>query len=145
MLEYNARFGDPETQALMVRLKGDLLETMLAVIEGRLDQVDLGWDERVACCVVMCSGGYPGDYKKGLAITGLERAQKLEGVHIFHAGTDLKNGQVVTSGGRVLNVVALGKDLAEARDRANAACELIHFEGGFFRRDIGHRVMKCKR
>lgn len=144
VLEYNTRFGDPETQPLMVRLKGDLLEAMLAVIEGRLDQVDLSWDPRVACCVVMCSGGYPGDYKKGIPITGLEQAEALPDVFVFHAGTAEANGQVVTSGGRVLNIVALGDTLPEARDRANRACDLIHFSGGFFRRDIGDRVLKQK-
>ncbi|MBI1370231.1 MAG: phosphoribosylamine--glycine ligase [Planctomycetes bacterium] len=145
VLEYNTRFGDPECQPLMVRMKGDLLEVMLAVIDGRLDEVDLSWDRRVACCVVMCSGGYPGEYRKGIPISGLDEAAKLKDVFIFHAGTAEKDGEVVTAGGRVLNIVALGDDLAEARDRANAACDMIHFDGGFFRRDIGDRVLNLKR
>ncbi|MBI1375178.1 MAG: phosphoribosylamine--glycine ligase [Phycisphaera sp.] len=142
VLEYNCRFGDPECQPLMVRMKGDLLEIMLAVVDGTLDKVDIDWDRRVACCVVMCSGGYPGDYEKGIEINGLDEAAKLDDVFIFHAGTKKSGDKVLTNGGRVLNIVALGKDLAEARDRANAACDMISFEGGFFRRDIGDRVLK---
>jgi len=142
VLEFNCRFGDPECQPLLMRLTGDLLDAMLACTEGRLADVDLRWDKRVACCVVMASGGYPGPYEKGKIITGLEDAEAMDGVTVFHAGTKLDtDGKVVTTGGRVLNVVALGDDLAAARDRANAACEKIHFEGAFFRRDIGDRVL----
>lgn len=142
VLEFNCRFGDPEAQAILARLKGDLLELMLAVVGGRLDQVDIGWDERVACCVVICSGGYPGDYKKGLPIYGLDEAAKMKDVHVFHAGTAEKDGAVVTAGGRVINVVGLGVTLKEARDRANAACAKVKFDGAFYRRDIGNRVLK---
>ncbi|MEX0742342.1 MAG: phosphoribosylglycinamide synthetase C domain-containing protein, partial [Phycisphaeraceae bacterium] len=142
VLEFNCRFGDPECQPLVVRMKGDLLEAMLAVADGRADEIDLRWDSRVACCVVMCSDGYPGDYPKGLLITGLKDAEAMEDVFVFHAGTKLSGDNVVTDGGRVLSVVALGEDITEARDRANAACEKIHFPGGFFRRDIGNRVLK---
>ncbi len=142
VLEFNCRFGDPETQALMMRLRGDLVEILLATAEGRLDEVDLTWDPRCCCCVVMASGGYPGAYKTGVPISGLEEAAKMEGVQVFHAGTANKSGQLVTSGGRVLNICALGKDLAEAQKRANAACERVHFEGAYYRRDIGFRVMK---
>lgn len=142
VLEFNCRFGDPETQALMMRLRGDLVEILLATAEGRLDEVDLTWDPRCCCCVVMASGGYPGAYKTGVPISGLEEAAKAEGVQVFHAGTANKSGQLVTSGGRVLNICALGKDLAEAQKRANAACERVHFEGAYYRRDIGFRVMK---
>ena len=142
VLEFNTRFGDPETQALLTRLKGDLLEILIATCTGKLDEVDLTWDARSACCVVMASGGYPGDYKKGLPITGIEEAEKIETVTVFHAGTSLKDGRPVTAGGRVLNVVALGKDLREAQTRANLACSKIHFEGAQYRRDIGFRVMK---
>jgi phosphoribosylamine---glycine ligase len=142
VLEFNTRFGDPETQALLTRLKGDLLEILIATCTGKLDEVDLSWDPRSACCVVMASGGYPGDYKKGLPITGIEEAEKIETVTVFHAGTSLKDGRPVTAGGRVLNVVALGKDLREAQTRANLACSKIHFEGAQYRRDIGFRVMK---
>lgn len=142
VLEFNCRFGDPETQALMMRLRGDLVEILLATAEGRLDKVDLSWDPRCCCCVVMASRGYPGTYQTGALISGLEEAGKMEGVQVFHAGTANKGGQLVTSGGRVLNVCALGKDLAEAQKRANAACERVHFEGAYYRRDIGFRVMK---
>jgi phosphoribosylamine--glycine ligase len=141
VLEYNTRFGDPECQPLMVRMKGDLLETMLAVVEGRLDEVSLSWDPRVACCVVVCSGGYPGDYRTGLTIEGLDEAAAMPDVAIFHAGTALNGEAVVTAGGRVINVVALGQTIAEARDKANAAAEKIRFPGAFFRRDIGNRVL----
>jgi phosphoribosylamine--glycine ligase len=142
VLEFNARFGDPETQTLLVRFKGDLLATLLAVVDGTLDKIDIRWDDRVSCCVVMCSGGYPGPYVNGIPITGLDEAAKMPDVHIFHAGTKLDGTRVVTNGGRVLNVVGLGKTIAEARDKANAACQKIKFEGGFYRRDIGDRVLK---
>lgn len=142
VLEFNTRFGDPETQPLMMRLKGDLLEIMLAVANGKLDEVDLSWDPRCCCCVVIASGGYPGKYENGKPITGIDEANKLEGVQVFHAGTKDVNGQTVTNGGRVLNVCAMGKDLKEAQQRANAACAKIHFQGAFYRHDIGYRVMK---
>lgn len=143
VLEFNCRFGDPETQALMMRLRGDLVEIMLATAQGRLDEVDLSWDQRYCCCVVMASGGYPGPYQTGKPITGLDRANSLEDVRVFHAGTAIKGGQTVTSGGRVLNICALGRDLTEAQRRANAACQEIHFEGAYFRRDIGSGAMKA--
>lgn len=146
VLEYNVRFGDPECQPLMVRMKGDLLQTMLHIIDGRADKIDISWDQRVACCVVMCSEGYPGSYPKGVEITGIEDANAMDDIVVFHAGTTKdKDDKVVTNGGRVLNVVALGKDLAEARDKANAACEKINFAGGFYRKDIGDRVLKLKK
>jgi len=142
-LEFNCRFGDPETQVLMMRLQGDLLSIMLATCTGDLDKVDLSWDARCACGVVMASGGYPGEYKTGLPITGIEEAEKIPGVKVFHAGTAKdKDGCLVTAGGRVLNVCALGKDLKEAQQAANAACAKIHFEGAHYRKDIGFRVMK---
>ncbi|MEM1446920.1 MAG: phosphoribosylamine--glycine ligase [Planctomycetota bacterium] len=147
VLEFNTRFGDPECQPLMLRLQGDLLEAMVATCEGRLDNFasggdGLSWDERVCCCVVMCSGGYPGDYRKGLPITGIADAEIDSDVTVFHAGTKLdKSGTLVTDGGRVLNVCALGATLQEAQAKANAACEKINFEDSFFRRDIGSRVI----
>lgn len=141
VLEFNCRFGDPETQALMMRLRGDMVQIMLATAGGRLDEVDLSWDPRHCCCVVMASGGYPGSYAKGLPISGLEEAAKMPGVQVFHAGTRREGGRVVTAGGRVINVCAMGGNLKEARQAANAACERIHFEGAFYRRDIGFRVM----
>ena len=145
VLEFNTRFGDPETQPLMMRLKGDLVEIMLATAKGTLDEVDIRWDTRACCCVVMASGGYPGEYAKGKVITGISRAEEDPDVKVFHAGTARnREKDLVSAGGRVLNVCALGKDLAEAQKKANAACDKIHFEGGFFRRDIGYRVMKKK-
>jgi len=142
VLEYNCRFGDPEVQPLMMRLNGDLLKIMIATAEGKLDTVDLDWDPRCCCCVVMASGGYPGPYEKGKVITGIEDAEKDADVKVFHAGTARSRaGDLITAGGRVLNVCARGRDLKEAQQKANAACGKIHFEGAFFRKDIGFRVM----
>ena len=144
VLEYNARFGDPEIQPLMMRLKGDLYQILRATVaeDGpRLDAVDLGWDPRPACCVVLASAGYPGPYEKGKPITGIEEAERDEDVRVFHAGTRWEGESLVTAGGRVLSVCALGDDLADARDKANAAAERIRFEGKHFRRDIGARVL----
>lgn len=142
VLEFNCRFGDPECQPLMMRMRGDLLQIMLATIQGKLDQVDLSWDPRCCCCVVMASQGYPADYPKGLPITGIDQAEQDSDVKVFHAGTALKGDQVVTAGGRVLSVCAMGSDLRQAQAKANAACEKIHFQGATWRRDIGHRVIK---
>lgn len=141
VLEFNCRFGDPECQSLMMRLKGDLLEIMIATCEGRLNRVRLGWDPRCCCCVVMASGGYPGDYEKGKVITGIDVAERDPDVRVFHAGTAVADGRLVTAGGRVLSVCAMGKSLPEAQQKANAACQQIHFEGAYWRRDIGFRVM----
>jgi phosphoribosylamine---glycine ligase len=142
VLEFNTRFGDPETQALMMRLRGDLVQIMAATCQGRLDEVDLSWEAKHCCCVVIASGGYPGDYKKGLPITGIAEAEADADVKVFHAGTAVKGKDLVTAGGRVLNVCAVGKDLAEAQRKANAACAKIQFAGAWHRRDIGFRVMK---
>ena len=143
VLEFNCRFGDPECQPILARMKGDLLAALLASCDGRLDEVDITWDRRVACCVVVCSGGYPGDYAKGLPIEGLDDAAAMDDVEIFHAGTKLDDGgQVLTNGGRVINVMALGADLIEAKEKANAAAAKIQFDGAFFRHDIGDRVLK---
>ena len=124
-----------------MRLKGDLLDIMCATATGGLADVSIGWDPRCCCCVVLASGGYPGSYEKGKPITGLDDVAKLDDVMVFHAGTAIKDGNIVTNGGRVLNVCAMGADLKEAQQRANAACEMIHFEGAFYRHDIGYRVM----
>jgi phosphoribosylamine--glycine ligase len=146
VLEFNCRFGDPECQPLMARLKGDLVEILWATATGGLEHVDVEFDDRVACCVVMCSGGYPGKFDKGKVITGVEEAEAIsndgEDVIVFHAGT-MQNakGELVTNGGRVLGVTALASDLQAARDLANAACEKIHFDGAFWRKDIGDRVL----
>jgi len=137
VLEYNARFGDPETQVMMPRLDGDWLEVLHACATGNLPDRALRWKSEAAVCVVMTSGGYPGSYAKGAPIDGLDRAGELDGVVIFHAGTSRDgNGRVVTSGGRVLGVTALGEDLAAARRRAYEAVDLIHWEGEHHRLDI---------
>ena len=140
VLEFNCRFGDPETQPLMMRLQSDLLEVMLAVAEGRLDEVELKWDPRPALSVVATSKGYPGKYSRGVPISGIEKADALPDVKIFHSGTKFASDKksVLTDGGRVLSVTALGKTIAEAQHRAYEAMKLIHFEGMHYRRDIGH-------
>src|SRR5690606_19404556 len=142
VLEFNCRFGDPETQPLMMRLKGDLIDIMIATCTGKLADVDLTWDERSCVCVVMASGGYPGAYESGKPITGIEEAGLDRDLKVFHAGTAIRNGRLITAGGRVLSVCAMGKDLKEAQTKANAACAKIHFEGAHHRKDIGFRVMK---
>jgi len=142
VLEYNARFGDPETQPILMRLKSDLLEVMLATCSGNLDEASLEWDDRTAVCVVMSSGGYPGDYEGGKKISGLEEAGKLEDVMVFHAGTASKGGDIVTAGGRVLGVTALGNSVEEAKELAYKAVDLISFEGAYCRRDIADKAIK---
>jgi phosphoribosylamine--glycine ligase len=138
VLEFNCRFGDPETQSLMRRLKSDLLDFIEATVDGKLSSVTPVWDERAAVCIVLASGGYPGPIEKGKEITGFEAATASDpDVVVFHAGTALKDGKVVTSGGRVLGVTALGATLEEARAKAYAAADLIRFEGKQLRRDIG--------
>ena len=138
MIEYNVRFGDPECQALMPRLQSDLAEIILASLAGTLDQFDLAWDPRTAVCVTLASGGYPGDFKAGLAIDGIDQAEG-RGASVFHAGTKEKDGEVLTAGGRVLSVVGLGVDLDQAREVAYAGCDAISYHGKHCRRDIGKR------
>ena len=135
VLEFNCRFGDPETQAILPRLKSDLLPLLEATIDGKLEGTTIEWDERAAVTVVLASGGYPGTYDVGKPISGLETACP-QAVHIFHAGTRRKNGSVVTAGGRVLAVTALGDTVSTARDRAYEAVSRIHFDGCHYRRDI---------
>lgn len=137
LLEFNCRFGDPETQVLLARLQSDLVDLLEATVEGRLDTVTARWDPRAAVCVIMASGGYPGSYARGKAITGIEEAEALDGVTVFHAGTQMIDGELVTAGGRVLGVTALGNDLQTAQARAYEAVSKIQFEGATFRRDIG--------
>jgi phosphoribosylamine---glycine ligase len=138
VLEFNVRFGDPECQALMMRLRSDLLELALATCEGRLGESDIEWEAGASCCIVMAAHGYPDNPRGGDVITGLEAAAQVEGVQVFHAGTRRNaDGAIVTAGGRVLNICATGADLAEARSRAYRACALIHFDGMVYRRDIG--------
>jgi phosphoribosylamine--glycine ligase len=139
VLEFNCRFGDPETQPLMARFKGDLVDVLWRTAAGDLDGAKISFEDTVANCVVMCSEGYPGSYKKNLAITGIEDAESEEGVVVFHAGTDCTRGGLHTSGGRVLGVTATAKDLDSARTKANAACDKITFPGAFWRTDIGCR------
>jgi phosphoribosylamine--glycine ligase len=142
ILEFNARFGDPETQVYLTRLKNDLVELLDASVSGTLDKIELKWKSAASVCVVMASGGYPGNYAKGKVITGLDAANALPGVKVFHAGTAFKDGQIVTNGGRVLGVTALGKDLKIAQAAAYAAVEKIYFDGAQFRRDIAAKAMK---
>ncbi len=142
VVEFNVRFGDPETQPIMMRLKSDLVDLVEAALDGHLDQIEAAWDPRPAIGVVLASGGYPGSVRKGLPIEGLD-GDCGEDAKVFHAGTRLdEDGRVVTAGGRVLTVCALGEDLAAASDRAYACAEKIHFEGAFCRRDIGHRALR---
>lgn len=142
VLEFNCRFGDPETQPLMMRLQSDLLEVMLAVAEGKLDQVELKWDARPALCVVATSKGYPGKYATGVPITGVDDADAMHDVKVFHSGTRLENAQLLTDGGRVLGVTALGDTIAQAHHRAYEAMKKIHFEGMHYRTDIGRQALK---
>lgn len=141
LLEFNARFGDPETQVILPRLKSDLVDVMWAVAQGNPQEIDLQWSESYAVCVVLASEGYPGPYEKDKVILGIDEAESLPGVTVFHAGTALNSdGELVTAGGRVLNVVALGEDFEQARERVYEACEVIHFEGKQYRSDIGKRA-----
>jgi len=142
VLEFNCRFGDPETQPLMMRLKTDLVDVFEAVIDERLDNITLQWDRRASVCVVMSSGGYPGAYENGKPITGLAEANGAQDVVVFHAGTKMIGGQVVTAGGRVLGVTALGETFEAARERCYEAVAKIHFEGAYYRRDIGAKAMR---
>jgi phosphoribosylamine--glycine ligase len=141
VLEFNCRFGDPECQPLLMRLKSDLVEILDACIDGTLDQVQIEIDPRPAVCVVMASEGYPGTYTKGKAITGLQAAAKVEGVEVFHAGTAVKGHQTVTNGGRVLGITAVGDTIQMAIDRAYLAVKEIQWQGCYYRRDIGHRAL----
>jgi phosphoribosylamine--glycine ligase len=141
LVEYNCRFGDPETQVMMPRLKSDLLTALIAMRDGMLKDIDLRWSNEVALTVAMASKGYPGTYEKGHVITGLDEAGRLPGVQIFHAGTEKRDGRIVATGGRVLSVTATGKTVAEAQGRAYAAVDRIHWDGCFARRDIGARAL----
>lgn len=142
VLEFNARFGDPETQVILPRLQNDLVDVMLACAEQRLDEVELSWRDDWAVSVVLTSAGYPGSYEKGKVITGIEDAEALDGVTVYHAGTREQDGQILTNGGRVIDVTALGATFEEARNLAYAACEKIDYEGKTLRHDIGLRALK---
>jgi phosphoribosylamine--glycine ligase len=141
LLEYNVRFGDPECQVLMMRLKSDILPALLAARDGRLDTVDLRWHDDAALTVVMAAKGYPGTYAKNTVIEGVEDAAKVEGVTVFHAGTKRDDGKLLATGGRVLDVTATGRTVAEAQTRAYEAVDRIRWPEGFCRRDIGWRAI----
>lgn len=142
VLEFNVRFGDPETQAVLPRMKGDIVELMLASCEGWLDKVELKWDKQSCVCVVISSGGYPGEYEIGKEITGLKEAEKAEDIVVFHAGTKKEGDKIVTSGGRVLGVTSLGGGIEKAMEQVYKAVDKIKFERCFFRRDIGSKAFK---
>ena len=141
VLEYNVRLGDPEAQAVIPRMKNDIVELMLASIEGRIGEINLQWDERDCVCVVMSSGGYPAKYEKGIEITGISTAQEKHGAIVFHAGTKKDGDKLVTCGGRVLGVTSLGNSIENAIEKAYTAVETIKFDHCFFRRDIGAKAM----
>ncbi len=144
LLEFNARFGDPETQVIMPRLESDALEAFYMVATGKLDALDLRWTDQVAVCVVLASDGYPGSYEKGKVILGIEEAEELDGVTVFHAGTAFnQDDELVTNGGRVLNVVALADTFEDAREFAYEACDKINFEGKQYRHDIALRALEA--
>lgn len=140
VIEYNCRFGDPETQVVLPRLKTDIIDIFEAINSGTLAELDIEWADEACACVIAASGGYPKSYPKGIEITGLENGQK-DGVIVYHAGTAIKDGKLVTSGGRVLGVTALGSDLQQALDKAYAALDEIHFDNMHFRHDIGKKAL----
>ncbi len=142
VVEFNCRFGDPETQVVLPLLDADLAEIMLACATGGLDKVDIGWKDKAAVCVVMASGGYPESYKNGYVISGLDKAGAMADTVVFHAGTKISDGNVVTAGGRVLGVTAIGKDIADAQERAYKAVSVISFEDMQYRKDIAWRALK---
>ncbi len=143
VLEFNARFGDPETQVVLPRLQGDLVDIMYAVAQGRPEDIKLSWSDKWAVSVVLASEGYPGSYEKGKVILGVSEAEALDDVIVFHAGTAVnEDGELITAGGRVLNVVALGDTFEQAREQAYRACDLINFEGKQFRTDIGKKALQ---
>ncbi|MEJ6950486.1 phosphoribosylamine--glycine ligase [Natronospora cellulosivora (SeqCode)] len=142
VLEYNVRFGDPETQVVLPLLKTDLIEIIEAVIDGKLDKIDIEWYDKKALCVIMASGGYPLEYQKGKEISGIEAAEEIDNLIVFQAGTELKDGSLLTAGGRVLAATALADDFESCFQKAYQAVELIKFNKAHYRRDIAHRVLK---
>ncbi len=141
LLEFNTRFGDPETQVVLPRIKTDFIDLIEAAIDGNLDKITLQFDEtKKLVCVVMCAKGYPEDYQKGTEINNLEAAKKISGVRVLHAGTSKKDGKILANGGRVLNVVAEANSFEEARKKAYEAVDLIDWKDGFCRRDIGKKA-----
>ena len=143
VIEFNCRFGDPETQVLILRLKSDLLPALIACVDGQLSSFDLRWDSASAVCVVMATKGYPGNYTKGSVIRGIDTLKDNDNMKIFHAGTTRSSeGQIIADGGRVLGVTALGADISLAQRNAYLAVDKVHWPEGFFRRDIGWRAIK---
>ena len=142
VVEFNCRFGDPETQVVLPLLDGDLAEIMLACATGGLDKVSIGWHDKAAVCVVLASGGYPEHYAQGYPISGLDEADAMPETVVFHAGTKISDGSVVTAGGRVLGVTAVGKDIADAQERAYKAASVISFKDMQYRKDIAWRALK---
>ncbi len=140
-LEFNARFGDPECQPLLMRMKSDIVPLLMAAASGDISGMEIQWHDKAAVCVVMAAEGYPGEYRKGEPIRGLDEAARLEDVYVFHAGTALDEGRCVTSGGRVLGVTAMGDTVADAIDRAYRAVDLVSWPGAHFRRDIGQKAL----
>jgi phosphoribosylamine--glycine ligase len=151
VLEFNVRFGDPECQVLLMRLQTNLLDALEAVVDERLDQIDMRWDPRPSITVVVASEGYPGHYERGRVINNLDAADRVPGVKVFHAGTSFRSdptggrdGRVVTDGGRVLNVTAIGDTLQEAQERAYKAAAAVRFAGAWYRRDIGRAALSTR-
>ena len=144
VLEYNARFGDPEAQVVLPRMENDIIDVFEACIDGRLDEIDLQFADNAAVCVILASAGYPEHYEKGFEIRGLENFKGRDGYYVFHAGTRFDNGRIVTNGGRVLGVTALGTDLKNARKNAYEAAEWIWFENKYMRSDIGKAIDEYK-
>ncbi|WP_456464172.1 phosphoribosylamine--glycine ligase [Persephonella sp.] len=142
VLEFNVRMGDPETQPIMRRLESDLLQHILDILDGKIDSVQPVWSDKWSIGVVMASKGYPGEYEKGFEITGIEKAEEDPDIVVFHAGTDLKDGKLITAGGRVLTVTAVGNTLMEAKEKVYKAIDKIHFEGAHYRKDIGDKGIK---
>ena len=142
VLEFNARFGDPETQVVLPRLKTDLIDILNAVIEGSLHKINIEWNNNFAVCVVVASGGYPGKYRKGKVISGLERLEKMKDIIAFHAGTKFQDGEIVTSGGRVLGVTAWDNTISKAKERAYKGVKEIYFEDMYYRKDIAVKAIK---
>jgi phosphoribosylamine--glycine ligase len=142
LIEYNTRFGDPECQVLMMRLNSDLLALINAAVDGKLDQVSLDWKDQPALTVVMAAEGYPSNVKKGSVVRDLDKLEGIDGVKLFHAGTAEKDGSIVASGGRVLNITAIADTVAEAQARAYEAVKLIDWPEGFYRSDIGWRAVE---
>ncbi len=144
VLEFNCRLGDPETQPILSRLDTDLVDISMAITDEKLSDMDIEWNDEASVCVVLSSKGYPGKYEKGKVISGLNDVKKMDDVVVFHAGTAFNNNEIITNGGRVLGVTALGKDIKTAKDRAYEAVKKIHFDGMHYRKDIADKALKCQ-